>query len=71
MSIQHNVFQVFIEAADDPCSNGTLLALSYAEGARTMKTKTNLKAGLIGAAPKLYEAACKGTHLPEVTIELW
>jgi hypothetical protein len=26
MSIQHNVFQVFIEAADDPCSNGTLLA---------------------------------------------
>jgi hypothetical protein len=21
--------------------------------------------------PKLYEAACKGTHLPEVTIEVW
>jgi hypothetical protein len=40
MSIQHNVFQFFIEAADDPCSNGTPLALSYAEGARTMKTKT-------------------------------
>jgi type VI protein secretion system component Hcp len=24
-----------------------------------------------GATPKLYEAACKGTHLPEVVIELW
>jgi hypothetical protein len=24
-----------------------------------------------GAAPQLYEAACKGTHLPEVTIELF
>jgi hypothetical protein len=23
------------------------------------------------AAPKLYEAVCKGTHLPEVVIELW
>jgi type VI protein secretion system component Hcp len=23
------------------------------------------------ATPKLYEAACKGTHLPEVTIQLW
>jgi type VI protein secretion system component Hcp len=23
------------------------------------------------AAPKLYEAACKGTHIPEVTIELF
>ena len=23
------------------------------------------------ATPKLYEAACKGTHLPEVVIELW
>jgi type VI secretion system secreted protein Hcp len=23
------------------------------------------------ATPKLYEAACKGTHIPEVTIELW
>jgi len=23
------------------------------------------------ATPKLHEAACKGTHLPEVTIELW
>jgi type VI protein secretion system component Hcp len=22
------------------------------------------------ASPKLYEAACKGTHLPEVTIEM-
>jgi hypothetical protein len=22
-----------------------------------------------GAAPKIYEAACKGTHIPEVTIE--
>ena len=21
--------------------------------------------------PRLYEAACKGTHLPEVVIELW
>jgi len=30
-----------------------------------MKTKTNLKAGSI------YEAACKGTHIKEVTIELW
>jgi type VI secretion system secreted protein Hcp len=26
---------------------------------------------LDSATPKLYEAACKGTHLPEVTIELW
>jgi len=23
------------------------------------------------ATPKLYEAACKGTHIPEVTVELW
>lgn len=23
------------------------------------------------ATPKLYEAACNGTHIPEVTIELW
>ncbi len=23
------------------------------------------------ASPKLYEAACKGTHIPEVSIELW
>jgi type VI secretion system secreted protein Hcp len=23
------------------------------------------------ATPKLYEAACKGTHLPEVSIECW
>ncbi|MBZ5584431.1 MAG: type VI secretion system tube protein Hcp [Acidobacteriia bacterium] len=23
------------------------------------------------ATPKLYEAACKGTHIPEVTIEVW
>ena len=23
------------------------------------------------ATPKLYEAACKGTHIPEVTIECW
>jgi type VI secretion system secreted protein Hcp len=26
---------------------------------------------LDAATPKLYEAACKGTHLPEVVIELW
>ncbi len=23
------------------------------------------------ATPKLYEAACKGTHIPEITIEVW
>ena len=23
------------------------------------------------ATPKLYEAACKGTHIPEVVVELW
>jgi type VI protein secretion system component Hcp len=23
------------------------------------------------ATPKLHEAACKGTHIPEVTVELW
>ena len=23
------------------------------------------------ATPKLYEAACKGLHIPEVTVELW
>ena len=23
------------------------------------------------ATPKLHEAACKGTHLPEVVIEVW
>ena len=23
------------------------------------------------ATPKLYEAACKGTHIPEITVELW
>jgi hypothetical protein len=27
--------------------------------------------GTSNAVPKLYEAVCKGTHLPEVTIELW
>jgi type VI protein secretion system component Hcp len=27
--------------------------------------------GTDAATPKLYEAACKGTHIPEVTIELW
>jgi hypothetical protein len=27
--------------------------------------------GTSKAVPKLYEALCKGTHLPEVTIELW
>lgn len=26
---------------------------------------------LDAATPKLYEAACKGTHLPEVVIECW
>jgi type VI secretion system secreted protein Hcp len=26
---------------------------------------------LDAATPKLYEAACKGTHIPEVTIECW
>jgi len=26
---------------------------------------------LDAATPKLYEASCKGTHIPEVTIELW
>jgi len=26
---------------------------------------------LDAATPKLYEAACKGTHIPEVVIELW
>jgi len=26
---------------------------------------------LDAASPKLYEAPCKGTHIPEVTIELW
>ena len=27
--------------------------------------------GTSNAVPKLYKAVCKGTHLPEVTIELW
>ncbi len=26
---------------------------------------------LDAATPKLHEAACKGTHIPEVTIEVW
>lgn len=26
---------------------------------------------LDAATPKLHEAACKGTHIPEVTVELW
>jgi type VI protein secretion system component Hcp len=26
---------------------------------------------LSAATPKLHEAACKGTHLPEVVIEVW
>lgn len=26
---------------------------------------------LDAATPKLYEAACKGTHIPEVTLECW
>jgi type VI protein secretion system component Hcp len=33
--------------------------------------ETELDAVTGGAIPKLYEAACKGTHLPEVVIELW
>ena len=24
-----------------------------------------------GGSPKLFAAACTGTHIPEVTIELW
>jgi type VI protein secretion system component Hcp len=27
--------------------------------------------GADAATPKLYQAACKGTHIPGVTIELW
>lgn len=27
--------------------------------------------GVKTSSLRLYEAACKGTHLPEVTIELW
>jgi type VI protein secretion system component Hcp len=37
-------------------------------------TELDVVAGgkLIDAAtPKLHEAACKGTHLPEVVIEVW
>ncbi len=34
-------------------------------------TDTELDAVTGGATPKLYEAACKGTHLPEVVIEMW
>jgi len=37
-------------------------------------TDTELDAvngGRSHAVPKLYEALCKGTHLPEVTSELW
>jgi len=30
---------------------------------------TDVKAGK--ATPKLYEAVCKGTHLPEVVIQVW
>jgi hypothetical protein len=26
---------------------------------------------VVGGAPKLYDAGAKGTHIPEVTIELW
>jgi type VI protein secretion system component Hcp len=26
---------------------------------------------LDAATPKLHEAACKGTHIPEVVIEVW
>jgi type VI protein secretion system component Hcp len=33
-------------------------------------TDTELDAVTGGATPKLYEAACKGTHLPEVVIEM-
>ena len=32
----------------------------------------SVSGGLIDkASPKLHEAACKGTHLPEVVIEVW
>ena len=50
-----------------------------ARGIRSLPAKAlaakqagGVKGGLIDkASPKLHEAACKGTHLPEVTIELW
>ena len=35
----------------------------------TPRNPTGVKGG--APAPKLYETACKGTHLPEVTLELW
>jgi type VI protein secretion system component Hcp len=33
-------------------------------------TEAELDAVTGGATPKLYEAACKGTHIPEVVIEI-
>jgi len=34
---------------------------------------TDVKGGKLidGATPKVYEAACKGTHIKEVVIEIW
>ena len=33
-------------------------------------TPRNTKDVKGGTTPKLYEAACKGTHIPEVTMEM-
>jgi len=41
-----------------------------AKGVSDRKAQS-VRGGKPKSGPKLHEAACKGTHLPEVTIELW
>ena len=48
-------------------------ALALPDLPLTSDQATDVKGGkaVKAATPKLYEAACKGTHLPEVVIEVW
>ena len=55
---------------------GATLPTSGTQGAGTAAGRVSFSEFKItklvdAASPKLYEACCKGTHIPEVTIELW
>ena len=44
--------------------------LSNVSGGRAEHSDFHVMKLIDSASPKLYEAACKGTHIPEVTIEM-
>ena len=55
-------------------TNDTSNVATFEHHGRLADSELDAVAGgkLIDAAtPKLHEAACKGTHLPEVVIEVW